>query len=149
MSSLNDLCAIKVSSVLNRNTRSYGKKFLSDGNDDTCWNSDKGERQWIVFSAEEPFCFHDEDTLSVKIQYQGGFCCATVKTCATLIDGTSVEFSSFHPKDMNAVQEFSICSNQTGVIKVKSIKFTMEDTTDFFGRIIVYHFIVHHIKKES
>jgi len=147
MTSLNDLCTIKVSSVLNRNTRSYGKKFLSDGNDDTCWNSDKGEKQWISFVPEEPFPFHQGDSFSVKVQYQGGFCCATVKTHVTLTDGTCVEFPTFHPKDINAMQTFSTASTQEGLIQINSIRFTMEDTTDFFGRIIVYHFIVHHLKE--
>ena len=32
---------LSVSSVLDRNAREYGKKFLVDGEDDTCWNSDQ------------------------------------------------------------------------------------------------------------
>jgi len=147
MASLNDSCTIKVSSVLNRNTRSYGKKFLSDGNDDTCWNSDKGEKQSIAFVPEEPMQVQEGDSFSVKVQFQGGFCCATVRTSATLDDGSTVELTSFHPKDINAMQLFSTSTSKTGLIK--SLKFTMEDTTDFFGRIIIYHFIVNHVKKDS
>lgn len=33
--------SISVSSVLNRDAKQYGKKFLFDENDDTCWNSDQ------------------------------------------------------------------------------------------------------------
>lgn len=32
--------SIGVSSVLNKNAKEYGKKFLYDGKDETCWNSD-------------------------------------------------------------------------------------------------------------
>jgi hypothetical protein len=32
--------SIVVSSVLNKNAKEYGKKFLYDGKDETCWNSD-------------------------------------------------------------------------------------------------------------
>jgi len=31
----------RVSSVLNRDTRQFGKQFLIDGQDDTCWNSEQ------------------------------------------------------------------------------------------------------------
>lgn len=42
MGDCNDLISvIAVSSVLNSDSKEYGKKFLTDGNDDTCWNSDQ------------------------------------------------------------------------------------------------------------
>ncbi|CAB3386450.1 Hypothetical predicted protein [Cloeon dipterum] len=31
----------RVSSTLNRNVKEYGKKFMFDGQEDTCWNSDQ------------------------------------------------------------------------------------------------------------
>uniref|UniRef100_A0A673TPQ1 Nuclear receptor 2C2 associated protein n=1 Tax=Suricata suricatta TaxID=37032 RepID=A0A673TPQ1_SURSU len=34
----------RVSSVLNRNTRQFGKKHLFDQDEETCWNSDQGPR---------------------------------------------------------------------------------------------------------
>ena len=34
-------CKISVSSVLDRNGKEYGKQFLLDGEEDTCWNSDQ------------------------------------------------------------------------------------------------------------
>uniref|UniRef100_A0A2K5S0U0 Nuclear receptor 2C2 associated protein n=2 Tax=Cebidae TaxID=9498 RepID=A0A2K5S0U0_CEBIM len=34
----------RVSSVLNRNTRQFGKKHLFDQNEETCWNSDQVHR---------------------------------------------------------------------------------------------------------
>ena len=35
-----NLDAVQVSSVLQKNHREYGKKFLYDGKSETCWNSD-------------------------------------------------------------------------------------------------------------
>ena len=32
---------IRVSSVLNRDVKQFGKKYLTDGNVETCWNSDQ------------------------------------------------------------------------------------------------------------
>ena len=31
----------RVSSVLNKETKSYGKQFLTDNKEETCWNSDQ------------------------------------------------------------------------------------------------------------
>ena len=36
-----ETCKISVSSVLDRNGKEYGKQFLLDGEEDTCWNSDQ------------------------------------------------------------------------------------------------------------
>lgn len=36
-----DSGASRVSSVLNRNTRQFGKKHLFDQDEETCWNSDQ------------------------------------------------------------------------------------------------------------
>ena len=35
------IVSYSVSSVLNRDVKQYGKKFLFDKKDDTCWNSDQ------------------------------------------------------------------------------------------------------------
>lgn len=40
----------RVSSVLGRDVKSYGKQFLFDGEEDTCWNSDQVPRS--VFLTE-------------------------------------------------------------------------------------------------
>ena len=33
--------AHRVSTTLNRDNKMYGKKFMLDGSDETCWNSDQ------------------------------------------------------------------------------------------------------------
>lgn len=40
---------LRVSSVLNRDSSQYGKKFMFDKNEDTCWNSDQVCVVYIVF----------------------------------------------------------------------------------------------------
>jgi hypothetical protein len=44
----------KVSSTLNRDTKQFGKKFLFDGLDETCWNSDQVRRVrvWVRDGVE-------------------------------------------------------------------------------------------------
>ena len=49
---------VKVSSVLNRNVKEFGKQFLFDGKEDTCWNSDQGTPQLIqVWSLKVIYLF--------------------------------------------------------------------------------------------
>lgn len=38
------LLPCRVSSVLNRNSRQFGKKYLFDEDEETCWNSDQVRR---------------------------------------------------------------------------------------------------------
>ena len=39
----------RVSSTLNRDTKQFGKKYLFDGNNETCWNSDQVNRTLTMF----------------------------------------------------------------------------------------------------
>ena len=42
MDDCNDMIAsLAVSTVLSGDTKQYGKKYLIDNNDDTCWSSDQ------------------------------------------------------------------------------------------------------------
>ena len=59
------LAEIRVSSVLNRNRKENGKKFLTDGEPDTCWCSDQGASQWIAFRWGAPVSV---DGVRIKFQ---------------------------------------------------------------------------------
>lgn len=39
----------RVSSVLNRDVKQYGKKYLFDCNEETCWNSDQVKQLLVSF----------------------------------------------------------------------------------------------------
>ena len=55
---LHILCVIfllRVSSVLNRDSSQYGKKFMFDKNEDTCWNSDQVCVVYIAFLSIDGF----------------------------------------------------------------------------------------------
>lgn len=58
----------RVSSVQNMNTKEYGKQLMFDGNDDTCWNSDQGDHQFIELLLKP--C----EIKRIEIISQGGFC---------------------------------------------------------------------------
>ncbi|CAO2612621.1 Nuclear receptor 2C2-associated protein [Lemmus lemmus] len=119
----------RVSSVLNRNSRQFGKKYLFDEDEETCWNSDQGPSQWVTL--EFPHRVH---ITQLQVQFQGGF--SSRHSCLEGSQGgdTLRKIVDFYPEDTNALQTFSIPT-----VEVDRLKLTFEDTTDFFGRVVIYH----------
>ncbi|VDI16808.1 nuclear receptor 2C2-associated protein-like [Mytilus galloprovincialis] len=119
---------IRVSSVLNRDTKQFGKKYLVDEEDDTCWNSDQGSPQWIAVEFDE-----EELITEIRIKFQGGF--AGRECWAERLD-TSEKIIEFYPDDVNSLQSFKLDKPH----HVKKIKVIFNNSTDFFGRITIYQF---------
>lgn len=124
---------LRVSSVLNRNVKLYGKKHLIDSNPETCWNSDSGSPQWIEFSFAVPLRLS-----AVQLQFQGGF--AGLETVVEAWNGACLtdserHIASLHPRDDNSMQTFPLdfpaCFTH--------YRITFSSSTDFFGRVTVYH----------
>ncbi|XP_057294797.1 nuclear receptor 2C2-associated protein-like [Hydractinia symbiolongicarpus] len=118
-----------VSSVLNRDVKQFGKKFLFDNNDDTCWNSDQGEYQHVTVQFEKPVCVTD-----IHVQFQGGFSCKQFDV-KLFRDGNEETLCSCYPEDVNVMQQFKLES----VDESSKIKLLFTKHTDFFGRIIIYN----------
>lgn len=115
----------KVSSVLNKNVREFGKKHLFDQCEDTCWNSDQGSPQYIALTFVEPLKISQ-----VQLQFQGGF----VGThCHFVVDDD--DKVEFFPEDSNKIQNFSLDQDKC----TSSLKIVFGGSTDFFGRITIYH----------
>ncbi|XP_036065422.1 nuclear receptor 2C2-associated protein [Onychomys torridus] len=119
----------RVSSVLHRNSRQFGKKHLFDQDEETCWNSDQGPSQWVTL--EFPQRVH---VTQLQVQFQGGF--SSRHSCLEGSQGgnTLCKIVDLYPEDSNALQTFSIPT-----VEVDRLKLTFEDTTDFFGRVVIYH----------
>ncbi|XP_053228607.1 nuclear receptor 2C2-associated protein [Podarcis raffonei] len=126
----------RVSSVLNRDVKQFGKKFMFDGNEETCWNSDQGATQWLTL--EFPQAVRPSQ---IQIQFQGGFASqkCVVQGCQNRGDLSPV--AEFYPEDTNSLQHFSL--EETPLDK---LKITFENSTDFFGRVIVYQLDVRGVK---
>ncbi|XP_063259619.1 nuclear receptor 2C2-associated protein isoform X4 [Prinia subflava] len=58
----------RVSSVLNRDVKHFGKQHLFDGSEETCWNSDQGTSQWVTLEFPSPV-----RVSQLQLQFQGGF----------------------------------------------------------------------------
>uniref|UniRef100_A0A8B9EY08 Nuclear receptor 2C2 associated protein n=1 Tax=Amazona collaria TaxID=241587 RepID=A0A8B9EY08_9PSIT len=60
--------ATRVSSVLNRDVKHFGKKHMFDASEETCWNSDQGACQWVTLDFPRSV-----RVSQLHIQFQGGF----------------------------------------------------------------------------
>ncbi|XP_075943675.1 nuclear receptor 2C2-associated protein [Anarhichas minor] len=119
----------RVSSVLNRDVKQFGKKYMFDCNEETCWNSDQGECQWVYLEFPQSVKVSE-----LKVQFQGGFSAKTCRLDGCPKDGAFTEISNFYPEDDNSLQSFPIQEASA----VDKVKITFENSADFFGRIIVY-----------
>ena len=89
----------RVSSVLNRDHKMYGKKHLFDDSEETCWNSEQGKPQWILIKFGKKVCVKE-----VNIMFQGGF---VGQQCSfQSVDDTKhvVGAWPFYPSDINYLQ---------------------------------------------
>ncbi|XP_008822712.1 nuclear receptor 2C2-associated protein isoform X2 [Nannospalax galili] len=89
----------RVSSVLNRNSRQFGKKHLFDQDEETCWNSDQGPSQWVTL--EFPQCVQISQ---LQVQFQGGFSSRHGFLEGSLGGEALSKIVDFYPKDSNALQ---------------------------------------------
>ncbi|NWV28132.1 NR2CA protein, partial [Origma solitaria] len=128
-------CPRRVSSVLNRDVKHFGKQHLFDGSEETCWNSDQGTSQWVTLDFPRPVKVSE-----LHIQFQGGFSSrlCTLEGCRT--GEELVKIAELYPQDSHAMQiSFPRMVEQTVLDK---LKITFGSGTDFFGRIVVYHLAV-------
>ena len=88
-----------MSSVLNRDVKQFGKKFMFDGNRETCWNSDQGSPQSVLVELPFPAIIN-----CVEITFQGGFAAREGILLAGNSVGSLVEMQKFYPTDDNTSQ---------------------------------------------
>ncbi|NXN43881.1 NR2CA protein, partial [Rhinoptilus africanus] len=125
--------ATRVSSVLNRDVKQFGKKHMFDASEETCWNSDQGTCQWVTLDFPRTV-----KVSQLQIQFQGGFSSrlCTLEGCRAGED--LVKISHLYPEDTHAMQ-ISFATFQVEETVLDKLKITFENSTDFFGRIVVYH----------
>ena len=87
---------VKVSSVLNDDTKQFGKQHLLDGDANTCWNSAPGGPHTVAIKFLQPVALQH-----VGIMFQGGFAGKHVKLNSNGIHKTEV---AWEPLDNNTLQ---------------------------------------------
>lgn len=119
----------RVSSVLNRDSRQFGKKHLFDQREDTCWTSDQGPRQWVRLE------FPQRVRLSrLQLQFQGGFCSRRGRLEGAQGSEALAAIAEFYPEDSNALQSFEVPATEVDRLQV-----SLDDASDLFGRVVLYH----------
>ncbi|KAL3188089.1 hypothetical protein MRX96_004313 [Rhipicephalus microplus] len=121
---------VRVSSVLNRDVSNFGKKHLTDGRPDTCWNSDQGTPQWICLDFSAPVALSE-----IHLQFQGGFAGKEVRVEAASSGATAC--CRIFPEDSNE-QKFPLELDTP----VERMRIVFCSSTDMFGRIVLYHLAV-------
>ncbi|NWI02932.1 NR2CA protein, partial [Tichodroma muraria] len=114
----------RVSSVLNRDVKQFGKQHLFDGSEETCWNSDQGTSQWVTLDFPRPV-----KVSQLHIQFQGGF---SSRLCT--LEGEDCWACGVLPQFTHTWILF-----QVEETVLEKLKITFGSSTDFFGRVVVYH----------
>eukprot|EP00043_Microstomoeca_roanoka_P017753 m.186079 g.186079 ORF g.186079 m.186079 type:complete len:144 (-) comp16694_c5_seq3:1121-1552(-) len=129
---LNSEAKLRVSSVLNGDGKQFGKKFLADDREDTCWNSDQGSPQFVELKLDQP-----QQVTRLKIMFQGGF---AGKNC--ILSGKAAgeeeytDLGHFYPDDVNYEQEFLDVNPEKKTVSM--LRLVFPESTDFFGRVTIY-----------
>eukprot|EP00039_Didymoeca_costata_P023745 m.8084 g.8084 ORF g.8084 m.8084 type:complete len:146 (-) comp3838_c0_seq1:179-616(-) len=130
---VNSDTSVRVSSTLNRDVKQFNKKFMFDGLDETCWNSDQGEPQFVHLDFGKKVIPEQ-----LQIMFQGGF---VGKECLILGTGAEggelVKLMDFYPEDINTMQSFDIKLPE-GLENVNQLRIVFANSTDFYGRITIY-----------
>ncbi|XP_017147597.1 nuclear receptor 2C2-associated protein isoform X1 [Drosophila miranda] len=123
----------RVSSVLNKDVKQYGKQYMFDTNDDSAWSSAEGTPQWIILTLDEP-----RTVSGVSLQFQGGFAGKQFTALVYSCEGDPTYQETFYPEDINSPQRFYF-KDVSLTKSCSKIKFVFESSSDLFGRIIVYN----------
>ncbi|CAF2315714.1 unnamed protein product [Rotaria sp. Silwood2] len=122
---------LRVSSVLNKDNKNYGKKNLIDGNEETCWNSEAGSSQWIQITPMKCISLNN-----IAIKFQGGFAAKRFVIEDRQQDGAFTSIAEFYPDNHGKLQVFRLPTAH--IIDQVPFRLTFYDSYDTFGRIIIY-----------
>ncbi|NXI20614.1 NR2CA protein, partial [Irena cyanogastra] len=90
----------------------------------------QGTSQWVTLDFPRPVKLSE-----LHVQFQGGFSSrlCTLEGCRT--GEELVKISELYPQDSHAMQ----ISFQVEETVLEKLKITFGSSTDFFGRVVVYH----------
>ncbi|XP_072803415.1 nuclear receptor 2C2-associated protein isoform X2 [Vicugna pacos] len=89
----------------------------------------QGPSQWVTLEFPQRICVSQ-----LQIQFQGGFSCHQGRLEGSQGSEAFGKIVDFYPEDNNSLQTFPVPAAEVDRLKV-----TFENTTDFFGRVVIYH----------
>lgn len=80
----------------------------------------------------------------MKIKFQGGFVGSVMTISLENSNNENVYKKSFYPDDINDMQTFELndnvsTSSDNALGNIRKVSIIFEKSSDFFGRIIIYH----------
>lgn len=104
----------------------------------------KGLPQNVNIVFNEPIETFDLNTNKLKIKFQGGFVGSVMTLSLENSNNQNVYKKSYYPDDINDMQIFQLNENASItsdkiLSNVRKISISFEKSSDFFGRIIIYH----------
>nr|ACI67540.1 Nuclear receptor 2C2-associated protein [Salmo salar] len=106
----------RVSSVLNRDVKQFGKKYMFDSNEETCWNSDQGDSQWVTLEFPQPVRVSE-----LKVRFQGGFSGKTCRLEGSPKAGELAKITHFLPRRQQLTTKLSHSGGQHGAQAKNSV----------------------------
>eukprot|EP00729_Bicosta_minor_P014199 gene14199-19047_t len=132
---IDDETTCRVSSTLNRDVKQFGKKFLFDGEDETCWNSDQGSPQFIIMDFKKGVV-----PTELSFTFQGGFVGTNCSVYGTPPgDAEQQKLCEIYPEDVNTEQRFQLDALPASVPSIQMLEIRFDSSTDFYGRVTVYN----------
>lgn len=100
----------------------------------------QGLPQHINLLFNEPLALLDSNQLQLQIKFQGGFVGNVMSVAIDDSTGQKVYKKCFYPDDINDKQTFALdLATATPATNLRKISIVFEKSSDFFGRIIIYH----------
>lgn len=125
-------CKIKVSSILDNNSKQFGGNFLYDSSEDTCWSSGQGSSQSIIFDFVNKPIFIS----FIEFTIQTGFAPKEIEVFYYLANKQLTFLTNYKVEDKNDCQVINI--NKEFIEGIQGIKLFMNKFNDFFGRVTFY-----------
>jgi len=124
----------KASSVLNRSSEFKSEHMFND-DDITCWNSDQGTPQFVLFDFLEAVLVSE-----IRVMFQGGFVGREGKVEVGNSMDALVEVASMDEvEDSNSLQCFAISSSSSSKDAwCRYLRIFFPCSTDFYGRVTIY-----------
>lgn len=92
----------------------------------------------IIFADAVPSL--DVTTTSLCIKFQGGFVGSEMRVTFLNASAERMLTKTFYPDDINDLQKFQFETDGTNTVEnVRKMEIVFEKSSDFFGRIIIYH----------
>ena len=98
--------------MLNRDVKQFGKQCMFDGDEETCWNSDRGSPQTVTIELPSP-----ASVGHLEVKFQGGFATKEGALWGGREMATLKEIQKFYPSDDNTLQVSSECNSLLDLVK--------------------------------